>query len=277
MTERTRSSRMLRVPGARVCVAAAAGVLSALAVAGCGAGPHGRLEGRASSDWSRSYTIAPGGELQIVGAAGSIDVRQSEGSAVEVRAERVIHAANDAIAAPMVERIRIAEEVAPDKVLLRNEGLGGIIIGVEIEVNFHVTVPAGLKLRLHAAGGDISLADLTGPVVVTTTNGSITGTGLRGGVNARTTNGNLVLAVAAVGEDAVDVRATNGSIELTLPAASNVNVAANVTNGTIDAGDLPLEQTGERARRRLRGRLNDGGTPVELNTTNGNIQIRAVP
>ena len=184
MTERTRSSRMLRIPGTRAGVAAASCVAAALSLAACD-GRRGRLEGRASDEWTRSYTLAPGGELQIVGAAGSIDVRGSDAGAVEVRAERIIHAGNDAIAAPMVERIRIVEEVAPEKVIIRNEGLGGILIGVEVEVNFHVTVPKGVKARLRAAGGNITLTDLSGSVVASTTNGNVSGTGLRGGVDAR--------------------------------------------------------------------------------------------
>jgi DUF4097 and DUF4098 domain-containing protein YvlB len=158
--------------------------------------------------------------------------------------------------------------------VLRSEGLGGIIIGVEIEVNFHVIVPPTTRLRLRAVGGDIKVADVTGTIVASSTSGDITGTGLGGGVDARSSNGDVTIELAAVSRDPIDVRAVNGDVTLKLPATANANVAASSINGTIDLGDLPLELTGEQTRRRARGRLNEGGTPVELTTTNGNIHVR---
>lgn len=276
MTDSTFVRPQVTRPGLRVTVAVVACLVVGLLQAGCDRRRGQPLAGRASAEWARSYTLAEGGELQIVGGVGSIEVRRSDGRAVDVRAERIVHAENDAIARPMVERIRIAEEVSPDKVLLRNDGLGGIVIGVEVEVNFHVSVPDGTKVRLRAAGGDLNLIDLSGPVVASATNGNVAGSGLRGGLEARSVNGNVTIELAAVGQDPVDLRSVNGSIQLTLPATVDANVAANVTNGSIDAGDVPLELTGEQSKRRLRGRLNKGGTPVELTTTNGNIRVRPV-
>lgn len=272
----TNQALLQRLTRASSLLAASVGVLLVLSAAACGH-TAGRLEGRASDEWTRSYTVAQGGEVQIVGAAGTIEVVSSDSPTVEVRAERIVHAVNDAVARPMVERIRIAEEVTPDKVVLRNDGLGGIIIGLEIEVNFHVSVPAGTNVRLRSANGDITLADLTGSVVASATNGSIAATRIRGGVDARSVNGNVSVEVAAVGPEPVDLRTVNGSIDLMLPATADASIALNVTNGTFDLGDLPIEQTSEPTRRRVRGRMNAGGTPVELTATNGNVRVRPAP
>ena len=232
------------------------------------------LQGRASDEWTRSYSLQDGGEFQVVGGTGTIDVQAGTGTAIEVKAERVVHAASNEIAESLVSKIKIGEDVAPEKIVLRSEGLGGIIIGVEIEVNFHVTVPASTRLRLHTAGGNISVANLSGIVVASSTNGNISGKALGGGVDARSTNGNIDVDLAAVSKDAVDLRATNGGIQLALPASANANVEVNCTNGTIDIADLPLELSGEQSRRRARGRLNEGGAPVEATAINGDIHIR---
>ena len=210
----------------------------------------------------------------MVGAVGTIDVQGSQGQTIEVRAERVVRAATDEAAKPGVSRIRISEDVSPDKIVLRNDGLGGIIIGVEVEVNFHVTVPASTRLRLRTAGGDITVANVVGSVVASTTNGSITGTALGGGVDARSTNGRITMDLAAISKDPVDLRAVNGQIALTLPSTAGANLEATCTNGAIDIADLPFQLTGEQSKRRARGRLNDGGPPVEVTTTNGDIHIR---
>jgi hypothetical protein len=247
-----------------------------LSAAGCGM-RSGDLKGHASDTWTRSYTLQDGGELQVVGGVGKISVQGGTGATIEVKAERRVSAATNEGAAAMVPRVRISEDVAPDKIVLRSEGLGGIIIGVEIEVDFDITVPASTRLRLHTAGGDISIANVSGIVVASSTNGAITAKSIGGGVDARSTNGNLTLDLASVGKDAVDIRATNGNISLTLPAAADANLEASCVNGTIDIADLPLELTGEQSRRRARGRLNGGGAPVEATTTNGDIRIRPRP
>ena len=261
----------------RSMVSLACASIFGVALAGCDMHREGPLPGRASDEWSRSYTLADGGEFQIVGAVGSIDVRGGSGPAIEVRAERIVHARSDEAAKPMVTHIRIGEDVTPDKIVLRTEGLGGIVIGADVEVNFHVTVPPSTRLRLRAAGGDITVADVEGAVVVSSTNGSISGKALRGGVDARSTNGNVTMDLAAVSKDPVDLRAVNGAVTLSLPSTANANVEANCTNGTIDVADLPLEILGEQTKRRSRGRLNEGGTPVEVTTTNGDIHIRPRP
>jgi len=253
--------------------ACATAMLLSLLAAGCDL-HSGRLTGKASDTWTRSYTLQDGGELQVVGASGSIDVQGGDGGTIDVSADRIVHATNDDTARSMVSRVRISEDVAPDKIVLRTEGLGGIIIGIDVDVNFHIRVPAATRLRLHTASGEISIANVNGIVVASSTNGGITAKALGGGVDARSTNGNLSIDLASVGKDAVDLRATNGSVSLTIPPTADANIEATCVNGAIDIADLPIELTGEQSRRRARARLNDGGAPVEASTTNGDIHIR---
>jgi hypothetical protein len=251
--------------------------LVCLAVSGCDMHHGAPLEGRASDEWTRTYTLDAGGEFQVVGAVGSIEVKAGSGSTIDVRAERIVRARTDAAAQPMVTHVRIGEDVASDKIVLRSDGLGGIVVGAEVEVNFHIAVPAATRLRLRTTGGDITLADVTGAVVASSTNGGIVGKGLSGGVDARSTNGPITIDLAALSRDPVDLRAVNGAVTLSLPPAANANIEANCTNGVVDIAGLPIEMVGEQTKRRTRGRLNEGGTPVEVTTTNGDIHIRPRP
>jgi len=270
----------LRQPGLGPSTSARAATLAVLlavcGLAGCRLGDR-QLTGRGSDEWVRHYTLQDGGEFQIVGAAGAIDVQGSEAAAIDVKAERIVRSSSDAIAQEAVSRVRITEDVAADKVVLRNDGLGGIVVGVDVTVNFHVTVPRSTRLRLRTAGGDITVVNVNGTVVASTTNGAISATALGGGFEARSTNGAVTVDLAAVGQDPVDVRATNGSISLTLPTTANANLEANCSNGTIDIADVPLQVTGEQSARKTRGRLNAGGAPIDLTATNGNIRVRPRP
>src|SRR6185295_18597051 len=105
--------------------------LVSVALAGCDVHRGDSLPGRASDNWTRSYALSSEGEFQVVGAIGSVDVQGGPGSTIEVRAERVVRASSDAVAQPIVSRVQISEDVTPDRIVLRSEGLGGIMIGVD--------------------------------------------------------------------------------------------------------------------------------------------------
>lgn len=252
-------------------------LLAGLALAACRAPGREQLTGRASDEWTRTYTLAEGGEVQITNAQGAVDVQAFDGNSVEVRAERIAQASTDAAAAEIVPRITIREEITPGKVALRTERLGGIVIGVETEVRYHVRAPRRALIRVRAVNGTLTARGFSGRVILTGVNGGVTSEDLTGGVEARSTNGSAKIGLAAFGNDLVDVRVTNGNLELVLPAAANANLTASVTNGKIDVSALKLEPLGEQTPRRMRGRLNAGGTPIELVATNGNILVKPSP
>ena len=248
--------------------------LAAALASGCDIHHGGPWPGNATDTWTKTYTLASGGELQIVNANGTIDVQAGTSPTIEVKADRIVHARSDAQAQSMASKVQIAEEVATDKVVVRTEGLGGVVLGAEIEVNYHLTVPPATRVRLRTGNGKVTVANLEGAVVASVGNGDVSGANLKGGVDMRTTNGAVTVMVAAVGKDPIDLRSTNGAIELTMPTTADANVEASVRNGQMDLGDLPLELIGEQTKQRTRGRLNAGGTPVELSTINGNITIK---
>jgi len=64
-------------------------------------------------------------------------------------------------------------------------------------------------------------------------------------------------------------------VTLMLPEKAKATVSASVTNGGINVGSLDNFEVTEKARRRLEGKLNGGGTEVELHTTNGSIRLRS--
>jgi hypothetical protein len=228
----------------------------------------------ARDQWSRTYPLEAGGDVQIVNGVGNVEVRTGSGADVTVTADRIAKAASEQTARDVVPRIQIREDVTPAKIVLTTEGLSGLVIGVSARVDYHVTVPAGAAVRIRTVDGVVKGSDIAGRFVATTTNGTITGTNMRGGIDARSVNGNVTLDVAAVGTDPIDLRVTNGAAELALPADAKANLSATVTNGKIDTGGLAFEALGEQTPRRVRGRLNGGGAPVEVNAINGGIRIR---
>jgi Putative adhesin len=245
----------------------------ALGASACHGPRSTQLTGRASDEWSRTYPLERAGEVEIGGAGGSITVEAVSGGSVAVRATRIARAPTDAAAREVLPRLKFREAIQPAKVSIQSGRLEGIVIGVEIEVNYQVTVPDHASVRLRMANGTINVSGIGGTTFVSATNGHVIARALAGGVTARATNGNLTIDLAALGSDPVELRATNGSVRLVMPQAANANLLATATNGRIDAKGLALTPFGEQGPRRVRGRINTGGTPIEVSTVNGTIEI----
>jgi hypothetical protein len=59
-----------------------------------------------------------------------------------------------------------------------------------------------------------------------------------------------------------------------VPESAKADISASCTNGGISVTGVKLEIS-EQSRRRLEGKLNGGGTPIELHTTNGGVRLRS--
>jgi DUF4097 and DUF4098 domain-containing protein YvlB len=233
----------------------------------------GNLTGRATDEWTRSYQLAPDGEIQIGNTNGRIDVEASDGQTVEIRAERIARAATDAGARELLPRIKIREEVSPGRVAIETERMNGLMIGASFEVRYHVRAPKSAAVDATNTNGAVVVSGFSGKVAVRTTNGSVSTRGLTGAVDARTTNGTVNVDLASVNQH-VALKTTNGSVTLRLPEDAKADVVATWTNGGIDVSNVKMDVS-ERSRRRFEGHMNGGGTPIELQTTNGGIRIRS--
>jgi hypothetical protein len=244
-----------------------------VALAGCDLAA-GHLMGRATEEWTRTYQLAPGGELHIANANGRVEVEGVDGSTVEVRAEKIARAATDTGARELLPRITIREDAKPDRVSIETERMRGVMIGVAFEVRYHVRAPKQAIVDVTTTNGGIGLVSLHGKVVAHTTNGGVNAKEMGGAIEARSTNGGVTLDMASVGADRISASTTNGGVVLFVPESAKASVSATCTNGGISvAPDLKIDVT-EQSRRSLEARLNGGGAPIELHTTNGGVRIK---
>ena len=246
----------------------------AVVLAGCDVS-LGNLQARATEEWTHSYPLTAGGEIRIVNTNGRIEVEGVDGSMVEIRAERIAKGATDSAARELLPRIVIKEDVKPDRITLETERMNGIMIGAGFEVRYHVRAPKNALVNLTNTNGQVTVNALSGKVVAHTTNGAVKGTNLTGGVDGETTNGSVSIDIASVGSEKISLKTTNGSVTLMLPEKAKATVAASVTNGGINVGSLDNFEVTEKSRRHLEGKMNGGGTAVELHTTNGSIRLRS--
>jgi len=232
----------------------------------------GQLAGRATDEWTRSYPLGEGGQLQISNTNGLVEIEGVPGSTVEVRAERVAHAPTDSAARELLSRIMITEDVTPARIAIESGRANSFLMGAGYEVHYHVKAPKNTVVRATTTNGRIVLTALSGRTTATTTNGGVSADALTGGITATSTNGGVAVELTALGADQVDLRTTNGLVSLTLPVDARADLDASVTNGAISVTGLRFDASDE-SRRRVSGRINGGGTPITVSTTNGAIRI----
>ncbi|RCH66022.1 hypothetical protein DT019_24695 [Streptomyces sp. SDr-06] len=147
--------------------------------------------------------------------------------------------------------------------------------GKNCSVDYTVDVPAGIpvtgsstegtlslssvgEVKVSTKDGDVRVSGATGPVDIGTTNGSISGNGLKGtGVTARTSNGSISLTPDTVQD--VTAQTSNGSISVTAPSAP-YHVSARTSRGATKLG-IPDAPTAAHQ--------------LNLTTSNGDITLKA--
>jgi hypothetical protein len=234
----------------------------------------GNLAGRATDEWTHTYPLTAGGQVRIGNTNGKVDIEGVDGSTVEIRAERIARGVTDTAARELLPRIEIKEDVQPDRVSVQTARMSGIMFGASFEVRYHVRAPKNAVIDAINTNGLVTVSGMSGKVKAHTTNGGVSGTGLSGGVDARSTNGRVTIELASIGSDRIALSTTNGGVTLTVPDSAKADISASCTNGGISVSGVKLEVS-EQSRRHLEGKMNGGGTSIELHTTNGGVRLRS--
>ena len=240
----------------------------------------GVSRGRASDEWTRSYTVSKGGRFEIANENGAIEVRGTTGPQVTVKAFREITDNSDDEARRRLQKLEMREDVAPDRVSVRAEtnesGTFGFNRGVS--VRYEVELPPGLTVSFKTQNGAVRLNDLDGKITAGVTNGTVTGREVSGSVLATTVNGSVQMDLVAVDGD-VRLTTVNGSVRLEIPPTLNVDLDAATVNGGVSVDErlglanVSSNRGGFGPTTNVSGRLNKGGPHVSLQTTNGGVRV----
>jgi hypothetical protein len=139
-------------------------------------------------------------------------------------------------------------------------------------VHFDVRVPYGVAFTGRSVNGEVNADGLQGDVEARTVNGSVrietTGTAI-----ANTVNGSVNVSMGRTDwANGASFKTVNGGITLMLPGTFDADLRAETLNGSITS-DFPVTMTGEMSRRRLQGRIGNGGRELNLTTVNGSIKL----
>jgi len=243
----------------------------AVSAAACGL-PMGRLNAEARDTWTHSYPFGKSGEVSIANVNGRIDVEASEGSTVEVRAERVARAATEQMAKQLLPNIPINDRSTPDRVSVETGRVNGILIGASYTVDYHVTAPKAAAVRATTVNGRILIRGFAGRITAQATNGLIETKDVTGGLEARNVNGGVRAEFSSLGAGDVNLATVNGGVRIVLPEKAKATVNATWVNGGFSSPGLTFDVR-ESGRRHFEGQLNGGGTSITATTVNGGIRV----
>jgi hypothetical protein len=193
---------------------------------------------------TRHMTVAhqAGSALKVTSGNGAVTVKR--GSVTEVQIDAEIRCTSEErlaqtkIVADRVDGKLNIEVAWPGGRAMNNEGCRFDIIvpdakGVEVTTSNGSITVSGLagEATLRSSNGAIRLSDQDGPADATTSNGRIELQNVAGSATATTTNGAVIVNAA---KGSVRATSTNGSINVQLTDDNAGPVSAASTNGAID-------------------------------------------
>jgi DUF4097 and DUF4098 domain-containing protein YvlB len=232
-----------------------------------------------AQDFRWTGRIESGKTLEIRGVNGEIQVERAAGAEAEVVAHKTARRSDPAeveiVVVPHEAGVTICA-VYPAVDGRENEcepgGGRNNTRDNDVEVEWTVKVPDGVKLGAHTVNGDVTVRDVGAEVRATTVNGDVDVT-TRGVAEATTVNGSIR---AALGRSdwtgRMEFTTVNGGITVEMPDGLNATVEASTVNGDIET-DFPITVRGRFGSRTLRGTIGEGGRDLELETVNGSIRL----
>ena len=144
----------------------------------------------------------------------------------------------------------------------------------DVEVEFTVKVPAGVRLTASTLRGDITARSLTAEVYATANIGSID-LSTSESAQADTRLGSITAVLGTVNWTGVrSFFSGKGDIDVQIPADANVSVHANTISGAI-ISDFPLTiNSAPRGANFAYGKLGSDGRVLLVSTDIGNITLR---
>lgn len=230
------------------------------------------VQAKATREWTRHYSLAQGGGVEIVNASGPIEAVAGPAGAVDITAVLEAGAMTEARAYEILNQVKIEESAAPDHVRVattRTGGRGGL------DVRFKVTLPADARLEMSGNNGTFRATNMRGDVKAMVVNGGVELAGLSAGVDAAAVNGHVSVKMAQI-TSSMRLEATNGRIALEIPKSAKATLNARSVNGGITVTGLNTDEGTGRRIRTLESQLNGGGPEIDMRVTNGRIAITGV-
>ncbi len=219
----------------------------------------------------QTFPLAADGRLSLENVNGDVIIEAWDRD--EVSVETLIRAKTqesldevEVVIDAGADRIRI-ETVYPERRRRKHEAAS---------VDYTIRMPRGASIDgLELVNGSLTVSGIAGGVEAELVNGRAEARELGGDVKIETVNGSLEVTLATLeAGQTVTLESVNGSLELAIPGYADADVEAETVHGRIK-NDFGLEaEDGRWVGSSLQGTLGRGGARIELENVNGSITLR---
>ncbi|HKO05475.1 MAG TPA: DUF4097 family beta strand repeat-containing protein [Candidatus Acidoferrales bacterium] len=195
------------------------------------------------------------GDARISGAKGNVHV-SGKGSEIEVA---------DVAGAATID----GEFYGP--ITARNVAKGARFVSSHTDLTI-----GALPGRMTVESGDIQVENAGGPLLLTTSDKSISLEDLAGRIRVQNKHGDITVRLTAAPKEEIDLANESGGIELALPVKSSFEISADSRGGEIDndLNESSLNATKEKGDSKLAGKVGAKGPKITLNTSYGSIRLK---
>ena len=235
---------------------------------------HGQTKATDSGDVTnqinKTYTLAPGANVKIQSINGLVSIETWDGDRAEVN---ITVRASDMVT---MERHPIIIEgtpnsltirVEPDKESRRRGDRGWVSHEVRLKL------PKSVNLKVSSVNGKVDVGAITGEVGVESVNGGVVVAQAGTATQLSSINGGISVSLLRLGEGGLRVHSVNGGVKIGLPSETSAEIDVHSINGGIKS-DLPITVIGEMKHGQLRGRVGDGGPPINITSVNGGVTLQ---
>lgn len=164
----------------------------------------------------------------------------------------------------------------------------------DTRVEFEIRLPAGVGLDARTVSGSVVAREVSADATVRSVSGSVRVSGMSGGrlaaktvsgsvhlegirsreVEAETVSGDVTYSGALDRDGRYDLTTLSGSVEVLLPEGSGALIEASTFSGRIRLPPGSAEESSNRRRTRMTGRVGAGGGRLHLESFSGNVEVR---
>jgi DUF4097 and DUF4098 domain-containing protein YvlB len=220
-----------------------------------------------AQDFQQSYTLRPGGSINIASLSGNIKITGGGGSAVVVTA--------------------IKRGADADKVEIEDRSSANAVdvsvrypreCDCDATVDFEVQVPAGVAYRydkIVSMSGNVEVSNVTGRISVKSMSGDVRVRDVSGTVEATAMSGNIHAEIARLeGDGSLEFTSMSGDVEVRLPGSLDADVQMNTLSGAIST-DFPIqiEEKKYGPGQSAKGTLGSGSRSVRIKSLSGDARL----
>lgn len=227
-------------------------------------------------EFHQTYPLADNGRVTLENVNGSVSIVAWDRN--EVKVDAVKRAATQ----KGLDAVTINVSAKPDRIHIETEypdsasGWFGWSKSVSVSVDYTLTVPRQVRLdEVSTVNGGLEITGVRGTVKGSSVNGRIKASGLGGETKLSTVNGGIDVSFTQWNPaKSVKLDSVNGGITLMLPPDADAELEAETLNGGISAdGELTVKHNFPVGHE-VKGQLGKGGGRIKVNTVNGGIQIQ---